>query len=74
MEWTVVTALGTLIGLFVSVGVPIINNTKKMTQLIISVDMLTKEIQDHGEKLKEHNVKIHENEVDIAVLKEKVMA
>lgn len=72
-EWTVVTTLIALIGLFVSVGVPILNNTKKMTELICSIDTLSKDIQDHSIKIQEHGEKIHAQEMELAVLKEKIV-
>lgn len=51
-EWIVVTALGTLVGLFLTVGKPIINLNKTMTTLNVNVEHNSQELKELKEDFK----------------------
>lgn len=52
-EWTVVTVLAVLVGLFLSVGKPIINLNSNITKLNTNLENIQKQ-QDKYEKDNEH--------------------
>lgn len=61
-EWSIVEVIVVLIGLFVTVGKPMVNNTKAMTELNCSLKQLTdqqKETQDELEEFKDKNTESH---------------
>lgn len=55
-EWTIITVIVTLIGLFVTLGKPIISLNTAITKLQTSMENLIKEIDD----LKTSNSRSHE--------------
>lgn len=81
MEWTVVTVIIALVGLFVAVGAPIIRQTKTMTKLDSTMETLSsklielesknsdahRRLWDHDEKQDEQ---IHDHEIRIVKLEE----
>ena len=61
MEWTVVTVVIALVGLFLSVGKPIITLNSSITKLNMSIENL-KAAQTHQEdELKQHKIHAHES-------------
>ena len=56
----VVLGLSSLIGIFTAVYRPLSENTKAMTELIIRVEQLAKEIKEQNEKLEKRNKEIEE--------------
>lgn len=61
-EWSVVTVLVTIVGLFVTVGGPVIKNTKAMTELTVNIKNLTANQLEMASELKElrkENVEAH---------------
>lgn len=61
MEWTVVTVIVALVGLFLSVGKPIITLNSSITKLNMSIENL-KAAQIHQEdELKQHKLHAHES-------------
>lgn len=60
-EWVVVTALGTLVGLFLTVGKPIINLNKTMTTLNINVEHNSQEMKELKEDFKSQRESAHES-------------
>ena len=54
----VVVGLGSLIGIFTAVYIPLNENTKAMTKLTLRVEQLAKEIKEQNEKLEKQNKEI----------------
>jgi cell division protein FtsL len=59
-EWTIITVIVTLTGLFVTLGKPIISLNTAITKLQTSMENLIKEIDD----LKVNNARSHEKIFD----------
>lgn len=59
--WTVVLGLGTLIGLFLTVGKPILKLNNTLTVLTSRMDVIEKESKEHGTDLKEQKLHAHES-------------
>lgn len=81
MEWTVVTVIIALVGLFVAVGAPIIRQTKAMTKLDSTMETLSHKLielesknSDSHRRIWEHNEKqdeqLHDHEIRIVKLEE----
>lgn len=51
-EWIVFTALGTIVGLFLTVGKPIISLNKTMTTLNVNVEHNSQEVKELKDDLK----------------------
>lgn len=58
-EWTVVSVLIALVGLFITIGKPIINLNNTMTTLNITVQQNNKELEDQKKELKEQRDSAH---------------
>ena len=82
MEWTVVSVLVVLVGLFATIGAPIIKLIASITKLTSSVEYLQESMDDltkrnrdaHGRifgKLEEHEETINSHETRITVLEKK---
>lgn len=52
-EWQVVGVLVTIVGLFATVGAPLIKNTKAMTELTVHIQTLTSKQEEVTQELKE---------------------
>lgn len=59
--WTVVLGLGTLIGLFLTVGKPILKLNNTLTVLTSRMDAIEKESREHESDLKEQKLHAHES-------------
>ena len=82
MEWSVVSVIVVLAGLFASIGAPIIKLISSITKLTSSVEFLRENMEDltkrnsdtHGRiftQLDEHDKTISEHETRITVLEKK---
>ncbi len=60
ISWMVVIALGTLVGLFLTVGKPIIKLNSTLTELITRMDNVETNISVFTEKNRESHRRIHE--------------
>ena len=60
-EWTVVTVLAALVGLFFTVGKPVINLNKTMTTLNINVEHNSQEVKELKDDLKQQRESAHES-------------
>lgn len=60
MEWTVVTALVVISGLFLTLGKPILTLNKNIVELNMTMKQQGKEIKDNAEELKEQKLHAHE--------------
>lgn len=72
MEWTVVTALVVIVGLFITVGRPILNQTKEFQRVLDNLEEQQKEVnghqrilERHEEQLGNHELRIHDIEKEI---------
>lgn len=81
-EWGVIEVLIAIIGLFATVGAPLMKNTKQMTELNVNLRNLTEEHAEYEKhnseahrRLWQHNgeqdEKIQEHETEIRILKER---
>lgn len=61
MEWTVVLVITALVGLFVTVGVPIINLNKNITTLNVNFKHINEKLGDHDEAIKGQQKHAHES-------------
>ena len=68
MEWTVVTALVVLVGLFLTVGRPILQLNQAITKLQISVDRLESYQNKQDDRLDAHSQKLDDHERRITTL------
>ena len=57
-EWTIVTVLIALVGLFITVGKPIITLNSNITKLTVTVDNLQKSVDRLEEKQRNDNTKV----------------
>lgn len=60
-EWTVVLTLSTLVGLFLTVGKPIINLNNNLTLLNANIKQNSKEIAENKKELKSQREHAHES-------------
>lgn len=60
MEWTVVTVIVALVGLFLTVGKPIINLNSNIVKLNLSIDALREKTRQNAEELKEQKEHAHD--------------
>lgn len=60
MEWTVVTVLIALVGLFLTVGKPILNLNNNIVKLNMSLDALRERTERHEKDLTEQKSHSHE--------------
>lgn len=76
--WMVVLSLGTVVGLFVTVSMPIIKLTNVLTDITNRLETAEENIQDLSEKNRDSHKRIHEridnveknvNEIRIAIKK-----
>ncbi len=57
MEWTVVTVVVALVGLFLTVGKPIINLNSNIVKLNMSIDALREKTKHNEDELKEQKLR-----------------
>lgn len=84
MEWTVVSVIIALVGLFLAVGAPIIRQTKTMTKLDTTMETLSEKLTsleskntDAHRRIWEHNEEqdkqLHDHEIRIVKLEDKAV-
>jgi hypothetical protein len=61
VEWTVVTVVIALVGLFLTVGKPIISLNTNIVKLNVSLDALSKRADQQEHELREHRAHAHES-------------
>lgn len=82
-EWTIVTVIIALVGLFLAVGAPIIRQTKTMTKLDTTMSTLSEKLteledknSDAHRRIWDHNSEqdkqLHGHEIRIVKLEDKV--
>lgn len=67
-EWTVVLVISALVGLFFTVGKPILNLNAAVTKLNLSVDNLQAYQKEQDLRMKEHTEQLKDHEHRITVL------
>lgn len=60
-EWDVFLAISVILGLFLSVGKPIINLNKNITTLNVNVKNMNDELQEQKEELKQQKLNAHDS-------------
>lgn len=68
MEWTVVTVLIALVGLFITVGKPILNLNQAITKLQVSVDNLQDYQHKQDNRIDSHSAQLDDHEKRITTL------
>lgn len=68
MEMTVINVIVILVGLFLSVGAPILKQSNKIQQVIDRIDNQQKEISTAWGKLNDHEKTLDDHETRITVL------
>ena len=68
MEWTVVTVIIALVGLFLTLGKPIINLNRAITKLDNTVDSLQEYQKKQDSRIDSHSAKLDDHEKRITVL------
>lgn len=61
MEWTVVTVIVALVGLFLTVGKPILKLNSTLTVLTARIDAVESDSKKQSEDLKEQKLHAHES-------------
>ena len=59
MEWTVVTVLVAIVGLFFTVGKPIVNLNTSITKLQVTLDNMGRELEEQKKALAEQERSAH---------------
>lgn len=71
MEWTVVTVITALVGLFMTVGKPIITLNGSITHLQDAIDELREDIKVLTGRTDSQEEKLQDHETRISILEEK---
>ena len=71
MEWTVVTVIIALVGLFMTVGKPIISLNGSITHLQDAIDELREDIRVLTGRTDNQEEKLQDHETRISILEEK---
>lgn len=71
MEWTVVTVIIALVGLFMTIGKPIITLNGSITHLQDAIDELREDIRVLTGRTDNQEEKIQDHETRISILEEK---
>lgn len=71
MEWTVVTVITALVGLFMTVGKPIITLNGSITHLQDAIDELREDIKVLNSRTDSQEEKLQDHETRISILEEK---
>lgn len=71
MEWTVVTVIIALVGLFMTVGKPVITLNSSITHLQDAIDELRGDIKVLTSRTDSQEEKIQDHETRISILEEK---
>lgn len=71
MEWTVVTVIIALVGLFMTVGKPIITLNSSITRLQDAIDELREDIRVLTNRTDNQEERLQDHETRISILEEK---
>jgi uncharacterized membrane protein (DUF106 family) len=71
MEWTVFTVITALVGLFMTVGKPVITLNSSITHLQDAIDELREDIRVLTNRTNCQEAKIQDHETRISILEEK---
>ena len=71
MEWTVVTVLVMLVGLFMTIGKPVIDLQRCITKLQDSVDGLSHRLDKYEQKTDKQDEILQDHETRITILEKK---
>ena len=71
MEWTVVTVIIALVGLFMTVGKPVINLNSSITHLQDAIDELREDIKVLTSRTDNQEERLQNHETRISILEEK---
>lgn len=71
MEWTVVTVIIALVGLFMTIGKPIITLNSSITHLQDAIDELREDIRVLTGRTDSQEEKLQDHETRISILEEK---
>lgn len=71
MEWTVVTVIIALVGLFMTVGKPVINLNSSITRLQDAIDELRGDIKVLTNRTDNQEERLQDHETRISILEEK---
>lgn len=71
MEWTVVTVIIALVGLFMTVGKPVINLNSSITRLQDAIDELREDIKVLTNRTDNQEERLQNHETRISILEEK---
>lgn len=71
MEWTIVTVIIALVGLFMTVGKPVINLNSSITRLQDAIDELRENIKVLTNRTDNQEEKLQNHETRISILEEK---
>jgi len=71
MEWTVVTVIIALVGLFMTVGKPVINLNSSITRLQDAIDELREDIKVLTSRTDNQEERLQNHETRISILEEK---
>lgn len=71
MEWTVVTVIITLVGLFITIGKPIITLNGSITHLQDAIDELREDIKVLTGRTDSQEEKLQDHETRISILEER---
>jgi hypothetical protein len=72
MEWIVVSTLVVLVGLFLTIGRPILEFSNKVQQVIDKLGEHQKSIGANADKISEHDRTLHEHEIRIHDLEQEI--
>lgn len=65
MEWIVVTVIIALVGLFMTVGKPIISLNKNITTLNVNFENMNRRLDKQEEAIQEQSTKAHESHKEL---------
>lgn len=68
MEWTVVTVLVALVGLFVTVGKPVITLNNSITHLQDAIDNLREDMKVLTGRTDDQEIRLNDHETRISIL------
>lgn len=71
MEWTIVTVIIALVGLFMTVGKPVINLNSSITHLQDAIDELREDIKVLTSRTDNQEERLQDHETRISILEEK---
>lgn len=71
MEWTIVTVIIALVGLFMTVGKPVINLNSSITRLQDAIDELREDIKVLTNRTDNQEERLQNHETRISILEEK---